>query len=129
MDYEKKKALGIKLLVARRAKGLTQTEVAKKIGIHQAHYQRIEQGKFGLSAEQLVVLCYFLNVNLVDLTEIYVGVVARNNNDAEEFNAKLNKLKAMIRISEEEIRKRDKIIEKLKKEINGLETEGYGVKP
>lgn len=129
MDAEKKKALGVKLLLSRRAKNLTQTDVADRIGIHQTQYQRIETGALGLSAEQLIVLCYYLNINIAELTEIYVGVAARVEAAAQENELKISKLKSIIRISEEEIRKRDKTIEKLKDEINGLETDGYGIKP
>jgi transcriptional regulator with XRE-family HTH domain len=77
MDIEKRKALGIKLMIGRKAKKLTQTAVAEKIGIHQTHYQRIERGKMDLCVEQLIILCYYLNVNLCELTEIYGGVGAR----------------------------------------------------
>ncbi len=128
MDPEKKKALGLKLLIARRAMNLTQSDVAGRIGIHQTHYLRIEKGLVGISTVQLFKLCGILNIDLNEILEAYFGFGARNDSELLA-DVKVNKLIYTIRITEDEIKKRDRKIAKLKSEINGLLTHGYGISP
>jgi transcriptional regulator with XRE-family HTH domain len=58
-----------KLKSRREALGLTQTELAKRIGITQTHYSRIEQGLRGASQETLEALLQVLGVSIGDIWE------------------------------------------------------------
>ena len=54
--------IGTNLKKARKQKGLTQTALAKKMGILQPAYARYESGKIQLSYEQVEELCVLLDV-------------------------------------------------------------------
>lgn len=57
------KQIGENLKQARKAKGFTQKEVAKKLLMTQQQYSRFENGVFELNYSQIVFLC-----NLYDIT-------------------------------------------------------------
>lgn len=67
-----KQELGQKLKQARESVGLTQMQVATKIGVAQPVYQRFEKGIYECSYEQLKALC-----DLFDITADYL--LGRNN--------------------------------------------------
>ena len=54
------KIVGENLKLARRQKGLTQTQVAERLNMQQQQYSRYETGKFQLSYELIVALCEIL---------------------------------------------------------------------
>ena len=54
--------IGNNLKNARLEKGLTQKEVAEKMGILQPAYARFESGRFQLSYEQVQELCKILEI-------------------------------------------------------------------
>ena len=58
---ELSKTIGGNLKAARRAKGLTQREVAEKMFMTQQQYSRFENGVFELNYEQLLALCRLLH--------------------------------------------------------------------
>ena len=58
---ELSKMIGGNLKAARRAKGLTQREVAEKMFMTQQQYSRFENGVFELNYEQLLALCRLLD--------------------------------------------------------------------
>jgi transcriptional regulator with XRE-family HTH domain len=58
-----------KLKRRREALGLTQTTLAKRIGITQTHYSRIEKGLRGVSQETLEALLQVLEVSIGDIWE------------------------------------------------------------
>lgn len=63
---------GKRLKQARLEKGLTQTEIATKLGIPQQNYQRYETGKFDLKMSSIVNICKALDISadwLLGLTE------------------------------------------------------------
>lgn len=51
----------------REAHGLTQTELAKRIGITQTHYSRIEKGLRGASQETLEAILQVLDISISDI--------------------------------------------------------------
>ncbi len=114
MDFQKK-AVGAKLFLARKHKNLTQTQVAKQIGIHQTQYQRIEKGIIGIDAKKLLTLCSILNLNADELIQIYS---TSQQKKVDSFS--INDPNEIRRIAEIEIAKRDKIIAELKKELKAL---------
>ena len=57
------KKIGDNLKQARKAKGLTQKEVANKLFMTQQQYSRFENGVFELNYSQIIFLC-----NLYDIT-------------------------------------------------------------
>ena len=59
MDISKK--VGANLKYARKVKGYTQKEVAKKFFMTQQQYSRFENGVFELNYKQLIELCKFLD--------------------------------------------------------------------
>lgn len=65
------KLIGNNLKTARRAKGLTQSEVAKRMYMTQQQYSRFENGVFELNYEQLLTLCKMLDTTPNELYGIY----------------------------------------------------------
>lgn len=59
--------IGNNLKAARLEKGLTQNDMAKKMGILQPAYARYESGKVQLNYEQIQELCNFLDITPNDL--------------------------------------------------------------
>lgn len=54
---------GERLKTARKAKGLTQTELAEQLGITQKSYQRMESGNHDLKMSTIYQLCKTLNIS------------------------------------------------------------------
>lgn len=59
--------VGKNLKEARRFKGLTQKEVAKKINMTQQQYSRFENGIFELNYDQIILLCELYDIEPNDL--------------------------------------------------------------
>ncbi len=54
--------IGMRIKEIRKQKGLTQNDMAKKLGILQPAYARYESGKVQLNYEQIQVLCQLLEI-------------------------------------------------------------------
>ena len=54
---------GERLKAARKMKGLTQTELAEKLGITQKSYQRMETGNHDLKMSTIYSICKELNIS------------------------------------------------------------------
>ncbi len=61
------KKIGLNLKAARRAKGMTQKEVAAKLLMTQQQYSRFENDVFELNYGQILSLCRLLDVTPNDL--------------------------------------------------------------
>lgn len=59
---ETAKLVGSRLREARKAKGLTQKEVAAHFRMTQQQYSRFENGVFELNYGQIIELCLFYNI-------------------------------------------------------------------
>lgn len=57
--------------LARKAKGLTQQQLAKELNKYQSDYSEYETGKIQLDYEKIVYLCKRLDITPNDLFEIY----------------------------------------------------------
>ncbi len=64
------KALSEKIKELRKAKRLSQEELADKIGISQASYFQLEKGKTELSVERLFQIAGILEVSVLDFLEV-----------------------------------------------------------
>ncbi len=64
------KIVGTNLKNARRAKGLTQVELAKEMNKHQSDYSEYETGKVQLDYEKIVFLCKRLDITPNDLFDL-----------------------------------------------------------
>ena len=65
------KTVGENLRQARKAKGLTQKELAKELKKYQSDYSEYETGKIQLDYEKIVYLCERLDITPNDLFGIY----------------------------------------------------------
>ena len=65
------RTVGENLILARRAKGLTQMQLAKELHKYQSDYSQYETGKIELDYEKIVYLCKRLDITPNDLFEIY----------------------------------------------------------
>ncbi len=65
------KTVGENLKNARKAKGITQAELAKELNKYQSDYSDYETGKIQLDYEKLAYLCHRLDITPNDLFEIY----------------------------------------------------------
>ena len=63
--------VGENLKLARKAKGLTQQQLAKELNKYQSDYSEYETGKIQLDYEKIVYLCKRLDITPNDLFEIY----------------------------------------------------------
>ena len=61
------KIVGDNLRAARKAKGLTQRDVAEALGKYQPDYSEYETGKIELDYEKIVFLCEKLDITPSDL--------------------------------------------------------------
>ncbi len=61
------KIVGENLRLARKAKGLSQTQVAKAINKYQPDYSEYERGIIQLDYEKIVILCKMLDITPNDL--------------------------------------------------------------
>ena len=66
-----KKIVGENLKLARKAKGLTQKELANELNKYQSDYSEYETGKIELDYEKIVYLCNRLDISPNDLFGIY----------------------------------------------------------
>ena len=62
-----KKIVGENLKYARKAKGLTQKEIAKELNKYQSDYSEYETGKIELDYEKIVFICKRLDITPNDL--------------------------------------------------------------
>ena len=62
-----KKIVGENLKIARKAKGLTQKELAKELNKYQSDYSEYETGKIELDYEKILFLCKRLDITPNDL--------------------------------------------------------------
>lgn len=80
---------GIRLRQARKNKGLTQTELANRLGITQKSYQRMETGVHDLKMSTISQLCYALDISADWLLGINnAGIVPLDNNSIPGENIK-----------------------------------------
>ena len=61
------KIVGENLKAARKAKGLTQAQLAKELHKYQSDYREYETGKVQLDYEKIVYLCNRLDITPSDL--------------------------------------------------------------
>ena len=61
------KTIGQNIKNARKAKGLTQKDVAEKFFMTQQQYSRFENGIFELNYKQIVDICHLLDITPNDI--------------------------------------------------------------
>ena len=64
------KIVGENLKLARKAKGLTQTQLAKELNKYQPDYSEYETGKVQLDYEKIVYLCQRLDITPNELFDV-----------------------------------------------------------
>ena len=64
------KIVGENLKTARKAKGFTQSQIAKKLNKYQSDYSEYETGKIQLDYEKIMYLCEILDITPNDLLGI-----------------------------------------------------------
>ena len=65
------KLVGENLRMARKAQGITQSQLAKELNKYQSDYSEYETGKIQLDYEKIVFLCKRLDITPNDLFNIY----------------------------------------------------------
>ena len=71
--------LGVVLANLRKVKGIEQGEMARKMGVSQASYSRLESGKSSFSVDQLYLAAQALEIDGAELTQ-------RLNNAVKQLN-------------------------------------------
>lgn len=71
---------GERLRAARKMNGLTQTELAEKLGITQKSYQRMESGNHDLKMSTIYKICQTLNVSADWLMGLNVNIQDKADN-------------------------------------------------
>lgn len=66
------KTVGENLKLARKAKGLTQAQIAKELNKYQSDYSEYETGKIQLDYEKIVYLCNRLDITPNELFGIHL---------------------------------------------------------
>lgn len=59
--------IGLRIRVARKSKGLTQSEVSEKTGLNQAHISRLENGSVDGSPAQILIIARAIGVPIAQL--------------------------------------------------------------
>lgn len=86
MDDEAKRRLGALVREHRKAKKMTQADLAEELGISAEHISHIECGKNGASSNLLIRLSEVLNVSLYTFLE-YAAPKGFNENLTQEWAA------------------------------------------
>ena len=58
------KTIGIRLISLRKSKGISQIDLANKIGLDRTYLSRVETGKQNLTMDNFIKICDGLNVSL-----------------------------------------------------------------
>ena len=64
------KIVGENLKLARKSKGLTQSQIAKELNKYQSDYSEYETGKIQLDYEKIIYLCERLDITPNELFDI-----------------------------------------------------------
>ena len=64
------KEIGQKIRTARRAKDLSQSELAQRAGIATSYYARIERGEISASLDKYIAILKVLNLKFEDIITI-----------------------------------------------------------
>ncbi len=75
--------LGIVVANKRKDLGIEQGEVAKKMGLSQASYSRLESGRSTFSVDQLFQCADALGIRVEDLIRLVVNMINKLNADEE----------------------------------------------
>lgn len=73
-----RKELGSRLLEERKLKGLSQTDVAKNLGIKRTTYATYERGEHDPNIEFLTAFCKLFNITMNDLVKEEEGSLPQN---------------------------------------------------
>lgn len=130
-----------KIIIERKNKGFSQTQMAEKIGIDDSGYSRIERGERELTIDRLAKIAEVLEVDikyLVDETQTPFGpdlrikgdknkTIAGNHNVvnepmAEYSNGTVKALQEKVNMLEEMLKVKEKLIEEKERTINILLT-------
>ena len=86
-DENSRKAFGLRLKALRNQRGMTQKEVAAKVGVEHTHYNKYEAGLYVPPMEKVVVLVGIFGVSLdyLILGQQPDDVPVRNTNLLERF--------------------------------------------
>jgi transcriptional regulator with XRE-family HTH domain len=77
--YEIRKTVGAWLKEMRTDKGLSQAELADKMGVDQASVSKVEAGNWSISVDMLALFCKHLNFPLKKLFDEKVPVRPRSH--------------------------------------------------
>ena len=72
-------ALRDALIAARKTAGLTQAELALRLGCHQSFVARLESGERRVDVVELIVLARVLGVETVELLSVAEGATERDH--------------------------------------------------
>lgn len=109
------KEISEKIKELRKAKKLSQEELAEKIGITQASYFQIEKGKTELSVERLFQIASVLDVSAFDLLD-----VVNQEKKQSEGSKKVKELEVLVNHWKELAETRNEKIKYLEKHLKGL---------
>lgn len=70
-NYDERKRIGGEIAAIRKARGMTQQDLAAKVGMERAHIARIELGKYSVGLDTLSAIAKSLGKKIV--FESYTG--------------------------------------------------------
>jgi len=79
-----------KLKKIRASKGVSQAEIASKLGVEQSMYSKLENGKQQMSLDRLFEIMNILNINIADLVVLDYSKNEDMLKDIQEVRAKLD---------------------------------------
>lgn len=113
---------GERLKAARKMNGLTQTELAEKIGITQKSYQRMEAGNHDLKMSTIQQLCEALNISadwLIGIETKHTHIIMTGAYGAGKSNT-IRKLLSEIK-EEYPNESNEEIAKEIKKQLDTME--------
>ena len=112
----------------RERSGLSQEDMAEKLGLATSTYSKMDQGRINISLQRLEKIASILGMNTVDLLENgghLVCLVSENNSSnyygvSAELSAELECYKLMLQHKDELIEKQRELLEQQKRELAAL---------
>lgn len=112
----------------RERSGLSQEDMAEKLGLATSTYSKMEQGRINISLQRLEKIASILGMNTVDLLENgghLVCLVSENNSSnyygvSAELSVELEHYKLMLQHKDELIEKQKELLEQQKRELAAL---------
>jgi transcriptional regulator with XRE-family HTH domain len=114
-----------KIKFHREKKGISQDNLAYRLGIEQSQYSRRENGQAKFSIDEIAKIAQILEVELGELFADQTVVFNNSNQSGGHFGQYVQVSEKLIEQYEERLKEKDMIIQLLKEQLNMLKKKEY----